>query len=262
MPGARGGMALDFRRGRSSKERLRVDWTYPVWKPRAAEAAAGGTTVAVEIEHALPLDQAFAWVAGDDHRPLLVLRECDLCKGTDHALLSRTLDNEQTVLLTHWFRCVKLPTNVLDAKHPFTALFRNGQSGEHLPHLFFCDADGEHYVPLPGDQTQSQLWETMLGFLERSYKGDAMKAVKELRVMLSQFDRIDALEDTVLAKLDDELDRNGSKSPKAGKYQADLDKLAKDRAELVQKEQKVRALALRDLNSAAPAAAGDSAAPK
>src|SRR5262245_57154135 len=139
-PGFHGrGMALTFHRGRSAKERLQIDWTYPVWKPKAGPTD-GATTFAAEIEHALPLDEAFAWIASDAHRPLLVLRECDLCKGTDHALLSRTLDNEQTVLLTHWFRCVKLPTNVLDSKHPFAALFRNGQTGDHLPHLFFCDA--------------------------------------------------------------------------------------------------------------------------
>jgi hypothetical protein len=254
-------MTLTFHRGRSSKERLQIDWTYPVWKPKAAPTD-GATTVAVERERVLPLDEAFAWIAGEDHRPLLVLRECDLCKGTDHALLSRTLDNEQTVLLTHWFRCVKLPTNVLDQNHPFAALFRNAQSGEHLPHLFFCDADGQHFTPLPGDQTQAELWETMFGFLERCYQGDAKKAVKELRTLLSQFDRLDELEDETLAKLDDELDRNG-KSPKAAKYQADLDKLGKERTQLVIKEQKVRALALRDLG-AAPAAAGaaDPAAPK
>src|SRR5262249_15178583 len=153
----------------------------------------GATTVATEVERALPLDEAFAWIAGDDHRPLLVLRECELCKGTDHALLSRTLDNEQTVLLTHWFRCVKLPSNVLGDKHPFTALFR-GQPGEKIPHLFFCDPDGQNRVALPGDQTQAQLWETMFGFLERCYKGDAKKAVKDLRTLLGQFDRIDELD--------------------------------------------------------------------
>ena len=63
------------------------------------------------------------------------MRECERCKGTDHALLSRSLDNEQTVLLTHWFHCVKLPPNVLEAKHPLPNMFLRTKDGERLQHL-------------------------------------------------------------------------------------------------------------------------------
>src|SRR4029077_14708442 len=162
--GRRGGIALDLRRGKTSKEQLKIEWAYPVWKPDDRTDSAA-TTVAAQSEHALPLAVAFAWVAGTDRRPLLILRECEKCKGTDHALLSSTLDNEQTVLLTKWFHCVKLPPNVLEANHPFTALFARTKEGERLPHLFFCDPDGGNKVALPGDQTQTETWDVMFSFL-------------------------------------------------------------------------------------------------
>ena len=110
----------------------------PVWKPAetpAAQPADGNRTAVKQIEHALPLKPgACELVTDGDKRPVLILRECDKCKGTDHALLSRTLDNEQTVLLAHWFRCVKLPPNVLlTSDHPFYNLFKREERGRAHP---------------------------------------------------------------------------------------------------------------------------------
>ena len=66
---------------------------------------------------ALSREEAVKKIAGTDPRPLLVVRECNLCRGANHALLSHKLDNERTLLLTQWFHCVKLRPNVLDKNH-------------------------------------------------------------------------------------------------------------------------------------------------
>jgi len=255
--GGRGGIALDFRRGKTAKKLLAIEWTYPVWQPKEADAVPkpGEKTVATQIERALPPEVAYEYVADGDRRPLLVVRECERCKGTDHALLSRTLDNEQTVLLARWFKCVKLPPNVLGKNHPFVRLFVGDKEGERVPHLFFADPDGQNRVELPGDQAQTLLWETMFTYLDRCYEGDAKKSVRELRMLLSQFDRVDQAEQEVKARIDKEIEKNGPKSPKLAKLDADLQKIGKEREELLAREKALRALALKDLAAGKPAAA-------
>ena len=254
---------MDFRRGKTAKERLQIQWDYPVWKPATttpgSELPKGGTFVA-EHEHALPLAAAMQLVVADDHRPLLVMRECEKCKGTDHALLSRSLDNEQTTLLTHWFHCVKLPPNVLEADHPLTALFKRQQEGERIPHLFFCDPDGGNKVPLPGDQSQTQLWETMFSFLDRCYEGNAKKSIKEMRGLLSQFDRIDNQLEEIKGRIDREIEKRGPESDKLPKLEAEISKLEQEREKLFDREKSIRTLALKDLaeaNSGKAAAAAE-----
>jgi hypothetical protein len=235
-------MAMDFRRGKTSKDCLTIDWSYPVWKPEAALPQAG--TVAKEQEHVLSSTEAYELISKGDQRPLLVLRECELCKGTDHALLSSTLNNEQTELLTHWFHCVKLPPNVLDADHPFHSLFAVAE-GKRAPHLFFCDSDGSNRSELPGDQSQAELWRIMFSFLDREYEGNAKQAVKDLRSVLSQFDRVDAAENDVKSRIDKEIDKHGPRSPRLVKLQADLADLQGERARLHKRADGLRQLALK-----------------
>jgi hypothetical protein len=213
-----------------------------------------------QIEHALPAAEAWQLTADGDKRPLLVLRECELCKGTDHALLNRSLDNEQTLLLTRWFRCVKLPPNVLDEKHPFYKLFERSKPGERIPHLFFSDPDGSNKMTLPGDQSQTELWEVMYGFLDRCYQGDAKKTVKELRGLLGQFDRIDSQQIEARARIDKEIEKSGPTSERLPRLEADLKKLAKEREDLLQREKKLRAMALKQLAEGTGAPAEPAAA--
>jgi hypothetical protein len=186
-------------------------------------------------------------VTEGDRRPLLVLRECDRCKGTDHALLSRSLDNEQTVLLTHWFRCIKLPTNVLDEKHPFSNMWKTDKEGERIPHLFFADPDGQNRIALPGDQPQTELWKTMFAYLDRCYAEDAKGAIKELRQVLGQYDKIDAQEQETKGRIDREIEKRGPESPKLKSLEADLAKFAKERKQLLAKEKELRDLALKSM---------------
>jgi len=223
-------------------DHLLIDWTYPVWEPKQS---APGVTVAVMTEHALPLEEAYALIAGADPRPLLVLRECEHCKGTDHALLGRDLDNEQTILLTHWFRCVRLPPNVLERQHPFFNLFERQQDGARVPHVFLCSHDGSNKVTLPVDQTQTRVWETLFSVLEREYVGDAKRAVKELRVLLGKFDKVDAMEAELNVSLAQEVDKNGLESEKAKRLQGEILNLQKDRKTLLAKEKQIRSLAQR-----------------
>ena len=185
----------------------------------------------------------------------MILRECELCKGTDHAILSRTLDNEQTVLLTHWFRCVKLPPNVLRENHPFYNLFKKGEKDKKIPHLFFADPDGSHKVALPGDQSQSQLWKVMFSYLDRCYDESAKTAIKGLRKVLGQYDKIDAMEQLVRGRIDKEIEKRGPKSPKLKKFEKQLAKLAEERKQLRAKEKELRDLALKP-PVAEPEAAG------
>jgi hypothetical protein len=238
----RGGMAIDFRRGKTAKKVLEIEWTYPVWKPEERSAPSNGGTSAAQVTRALPLDEAYRWITDGDRRPLLIMRECDRCKGTDHALLSRSMDNEQTVLLTYWFRCVKLPPNVLGTDHPFAKLFEAKKEGERIPHLFFADHDGGNKTELPGDQPQSVLWQTMFDYLDRCYEGSAKDSLKDLRKLLSQYDKLDAEEQLVKDRLDREIEKNGPDSAKARRFGKDLAELEKDRVELREQEKKLREL--------------------
>ncbi|MCB9886980.1 MAG: hypothetical protein H6838_15920 [Planctomycetes bacterium] len=201
--------------------------------------------MATMAERALPLEQAYAYIAAGDRRPMLILRECERCKGTDHALLSRSLDNEQTVLLTHWFHCVKLPPNVLTENHPFFNLFKREKDGERIPHLFFCDPDGSNKEALPGDQPQAELWKTMFSYLDRCYDENAKESVRELRKLLSQYDKIDGLEKELKARIDREIEKNGPKSAKLKKLDRDMEKLNKERTKLQAEEKELRDLALK-----------------
>lgn len=255
-----GGIPLDFRRGKTAKQVLEIEWVYPVWKPSGTTPTAADRTAAVEVERALPLEQAYALVVDGDRRPLLVLRECELCKGTDHALLSRTLDNEQIVLLTHWFRCVKLPPNVLAPDRAFTNLFKPAKEGDPIPHLFIADPDGSHRQELPGDQSQAELVSLMFDYLDRFYAQSAKAAIKELRQLLSQYDKLDEQELQLRGRMAREGEKNGPDSPKVKKLEADLTKIAKQRDKLKEQEQELRDLVLRDLPPAGAANGAEKAA--
>ena len=235
---------------------LKVEWTYPVYKATTPARKPGQRTVAKEVDRALPVEKAFEVVAVGDKRPLLILRECELCKGTDHAMLSRTLDNEQTVLLTHWFRCVKLPPNVLNEKHPFYNLFKKGEKEKKVPHLFFSDPNGDNKKALPGDQAQSVLWKVMFSYLDRCYDENAKVAIKQLRKILGSYDKLDAAEQLIRSRIDKEIEKNGPKSRKLAKFDKDLAKCAKQRKELRKKEAELRDLALKAPVEPKPETAG------
>ena len=122
-----GGSAPVTYRGASAKSLLRIEWDYPVYKQPEEEKTDG--SAAKRIRQALSREDALACIVGDDLRPLLVLRECKVCNGTDDALLKGGIDNEKTFLLSAWFHCVKLPADVLEKDHPFHSLFTQEKPG-------------------------------------------------------------------------------------------------------------------------------------
>ncbi|HUR28174.1 MAG TPA: hypothetical protein VM509_08300, partial [Planctomycetota bacterium] len=71
--GAAGLVSKSHERGQSAKGLLKLGWDYPTYQ--APEKANSGT-VARALRKALTREEAFRYVAGNDPRPLLVLREC------------------------------------------------------------------------------------------------------------------------------------------------------------------------------------------
>lgn len=224
---------MSFERQATAKDRLKMDWDFPVYTPRKQKATSG--TVAQEVRRALDRDVAFATITRNDQRPLLVLRECNQCKGTDDALLDRRMSNEQTLLMARWFHCIKLPDSVLQDDHPFHALFPDGKP----PHLFLCDVNGEGVIAMDGDQTQTELWKAMLTVLRRSYERDAEVALKERQRILNAYDTLDSRRSELEQRYSQELEKRGPDSPKLKAIQRDLDKIAAEHKALEQREREV-----------------------
>lgn len=220
-----------------------MHWDFPVYvapEEKALEES-DAETVAAWQRRALPREQALAWIAGDDPRPLLVLRECKWCNGTDWALLSSSQDNEKTLLLAQWFHCVKLPNDVLEPDHPFTRLFPEGQP----PHLFVCSRDGSNYVPLQGDQSRTELWQAMESVLKKEYRKNPSRAVQDYLKLLAEFDTIDSMIDWRQEQLDEVIERDGPDSRKARKIRKQLEELGRRREKALAKEKELRDLGLR-----------------
>ena len=231
---------MSFERRRTAKNRLEIDWDYPA--SIEIEASDDGQTRAQVQMYALTLNDAFKRLAGDDPRPLLVVRECGRCKGTDDALLSRSLDNERTLVLSRWFHCVKLMHHVLKEDHTFNQLFK----GKRPPHLFLASADGTTMMPLPGDQSQSDLWKTMEVLLAKQYRGDIKRATKEVFKLLATYDTIDSMEDQVREQRDTELEKRGPKSPKLKRLDAKLAAISDRRKAAEAREKEITDLDLRE----------------
>lgn len=221
---------------------MQLAWDFPVYTPpeRPAKRAAEHTVVK-EVEVALPREEAFAWIHKGDKRPLLILRECNKCKGTDDALLSRTMKNEETQILARFFHCVKLPVHVLQKEHPFHTLFDE----EHPPHLFFASYDGSDPIAMRGVYTQGDLYKAMYAILDREYVRDARLGVREMLKLLSQSDMLDWKEDDVKDRLEKEIEKNGPKSEKLAPFRAELAEVDKKREQLRAKEKLVLDLGIK-----------------
>lgn len=239
-PVTEGGAPLPTEHGRTAKSTLKLRWNYPVHKffsPEKIEAF----TVAKAYPTAMSRSKAFAEVAGDDKRPLLVLRECHYCNGTDDALLQVASGNERTLLLTRWFHCVKLPLNVLHEDHVFRNLFDE----EHPPHAFLANWDGTNIIPIEADANQNRLWDQMYTMLASTYKKDARKAVKELELLVAQYDMYDEKITRLEYQYEFEVEEGGEKSRKAKKLRKELDALNKDLGKLQKQEAKLSDLGLK-----------------
>ena len=231
-------------RGPSSREELEIAWTYPRYEEPKSEARGNkdGRSISKRRRAALPLDQAFAALAGEDRRPLLVLRECLTCTGTDDALLTKQADNERTMLMSRWFHCVKLPPDVLKEDHPFHALF----AGDDPAHLFVSRHDGGSRMDLNGAQSRSELWDEMGKILELEYASKYEKAVKGLLKVCNELDKLDDKIGQLELKLEAAIEKYGPDSKKLGKIQKELKKLTAQRAAVREDATRISKLKLRE----------------
>lgn len=244
MGGAVAAPPIAITRQRTSKKRLRIHWDHPVYVPPAREPADPGQTVVRRRRQALSREEAFRIVAGDDPRPLLVLRECPFCVGSEVALLSRTDENDRSLLYSQWFHCVKLPPDVLDEDHPFRRLFPE----EDPPHVFLAMPDGSGVVGLSGAQSQKELWQAMTRVLREAYLGDPERAVKEQLKLLASFDHLDQREDLLEEQIDLEIEKRGPRSPRVARLRRELERVRAQREVALAREKEIVSLPLRPRN--------------
>ena len=170
-----------------------------------------------------------------------MLRECVLCKGSDHALFDRRLNNEKTKLLCQWFYCVKLPPKVLDQKHPFRNLFKK----KHPPHLFISTWDGKEIVEFSGQQTQSQLQKQMVKMIGRAYEKKPAVAVKSMLRFLSEFDKYDGMLHQYEDQIQQEMLRPKPRAANIAKLKARIEKTNERKALAMKRAKAVCDLKLR-----------------
>jgi len=164
---------------------LSIRWEFPTYVTTASPAKAG--TQVKEARRALTREEALSYLAGKDQRPLLVLRECARCNKTDDALLQPGVDNEKVAFLARWFRCVRLPIDVVQPDHPFHALF----PGDSSEHLFVITADGSTKRALESDTSRTELCSAMSSVLASSYVKDPTPLYKDIHVFGDQLDGLD-----------------------------------------------------------------------
>jgi len=230
-------MPITLDRGATSKRRLTVDWVHPVPPQREGQ----GTAAAGPLPHKEAI--ACLW-DDDDGRPLLVLRECQACQGADSALLSRSLKNDKTMLLTKWFRTVKLPAHIGERSHAFHNVFLGYNFGKKVPHFFLLAHRDAKPVAFSGVQTQSRLWKSMYQVLEQRYAKSPKRQVKKWLMLLDRYDTIEGRR----AQLKEELlavrASHGPDSKKAKKIRAKLDELNEEFEAVAAEEKKIRNLGL------------------
>jgi hypothetical protein len=214
-------------RGPTAKSVLKLTWDYPTYK--APEVQDDGRSKAATARRALSREEALAYIAGKDPRPLLVLRECKTCNGTDDALLSRgKVDNERTFLLSRWFHCVKLPVDVLEKDHPFHNLFDE----KDPEHMFLGTADGSVRKALESERSRVELWDAMTEVLRGSYQKEPESTVKKMQKLIDEFDRADEQLLAAEKRIDALLESEGPDSKKLKKAKDELDSARKQRDEV------------------------------
>lgn len=202
-----------------------MKWDYPVYDPEAGKKAEG--TYSRAKRKAMTREEAVAFIAGDDPRPLLVLRECKVCNGTDEALLKGGVDNEKTFLMSAWFHCVKLPVDVMEEDHPFHNMFVE----EKPEHLFVCAIDGSGHMPLQSQTSRTELWKSMKSLLEVEYDSKPDKPLKKINSLLDKLDAADQRVRQYSEQRDKILEEDGPDSRKLPKL---IKKLTKEESELAE----------------------------
>jgi len=228
---AAGAGYLGAARGPSSRRVLDIDWQHPVYKAETKDTKE--RTASATQRKALPADEAMEFLADGDKRPLLVLRECTTCTGTEDALLTRNSDNERTYLLSQWFHCVKLPPDVLEKDHPFRNLF----AGDTAAHLFVCNSDGSARTDLSGSKMRSRsvLWGAMEQAMVSNYTKSAKKPLRTLANLLDELDQIDLAVSELDTKIELSIAKAGPTDRRTKKLMKKMTGLRAKRADLYEK---------------------------
>ena len=227
-------------RGPTSRTTLAISWQHPLL-PGLAEAGADGRTTAVLQRQAMNATDALAHIVGEDRRPLLVLRECLTCRGTEDALMSSKEDNERTSLLARWFRCVKLPPDVLEKDHPFSKLFAD----EKPSHLFIATADGQFRHDLEGTHSRRELWGAMEQALMASYVDAPNEALTKFGKLLDGLDEVDSVLADLETRYELAIAKDGADSKQVKKLQKEIGEQKGERADLIGEASKLAALELK-----------------
>jgi hypothetical protein len=190
-------------RGPSGRKLVQMGWDHSFYDRPSSQATG------VAERKVLTRAQALQALAGDDPRPLLVLRECPVCNRTDDALLTPGVDNERTILLSRWFHCVKLPVDVVKKDHPFNALFPERSS----EHLFLAQRAGENRVALESTTSRAELWSAMGKLLAESYSKDPAASLREIQKSLERLDVLDRRLTELEKRQDDEMTSRATPDP-------------------------------------------------
>lgn len=194
------------------------------------------------MEKGLEVQKAYKVIRGDDKRPLLILREFSTFDDPLNEKLSRKLYTEKTVLLTHWFYCVRLPHHVTEEDHPFHNLFK----GNNPPQLMLASNDGANVYPFEFKTARSDLLKSMLGVLDTYYVKSPKKSVDSLIKLLPKFDKSDKKIQDLKEQVDRSIEKLGPRAGKTKKLMRDLEKEKKAREKLDAKKKALRKLLLKD----------------
>jgi hypothetical protein len=235
MPGA-------VSRGESVASLLKLKWDYP--QHVTTDQPQRGTTYVKEARKALPREEALRVIAGDDPRPLLVLRECARCNKTDDALLTPGVDNEKIMFLARWFHCVRLPIDVVQEDHPFHELFPSDDS----EHLFVTTLDGATKRPLESDTSRTELTNAMLAVLTESYTKDPANLHQQINPLNDQLDALDLQVRDMEKKRNDLMEARVLDKKKLAKAESELAELKKKVAAKVAEIEKLTRLELKKLS--------------
>lgn len=234
------GVPLTAARGETSKKALTIEWDYPVHGP---VTPSGEGTSSGPQRKALPAADAFRSIAGDDPRPLLVLREFATFDDPGNEKLSLRLYTESTVILSHWFHCVRLPHHVLEEDHPYHALFtaENGSPAQ----LFLATADGSAVEVFDYRTSRADLGDDMLAMLEQTYTFNPEKNCEQLVKLLPKFDVVDAEIARLKEELDQAIEDDGPRGNKARKVQSKLAKAQAEKASMLEQRSKLETVPLK-----------------
>lgn len=208
LPTARG-VPMDFRRDAETLRHFDIDWTFPL-TPKSAQP--------------LSWERAVRALAGDDPRPLLVRRHAHAVELGQEARVEALLEQEEMRVVSRFFRCVDLPDATRNEKHPLSGLY----VPDRAPLLFFTDADGNAPIGFSGLESSASIVDCAYAVLARNYEGNADRAVKGVRRLIEDYDRLLPRERELAAAVDDAIVEGGTTGKETKKLEQKLARVRKE----------------------------------